>query len=264
VLLLHAQVRGTLHEHAGYEVEGEDGCFVCAFHTPEEAVEFGVELQRRLLEAAWSPEILRNKHCRPVSGKDGQVVLRGPRVKVGMCTADAEQAQPSPRTGRMEYFGPIMNHAARVANTAYGGQVLLHEATLDALDRDLLPDDVSLTPVGWHCLKGMRRAIRIAQASCPGCKENFPELCPGTGDAKLLPMVENVSSRGKGSSRGVANRNASLRAIRPRIAGGGSPSPTSSAAPPRNLDSSINSLERDSDSGQGQRLSDPVSTNHPP
>uniref|UniRef100_A0A7S1X1D4 Uncharacterized protein n=1 Tax=Tetraselmis chuii TaxID=63592 RepID=A0A7S1X1D4_9CHLO len=103
----------------------------------------------------------------------------------------------------------------------------------------------------------MRRAIRIAQASCPGCKENFPELCPGTGDAKLLPMVENVSSRGKGSSRGVANRNASLRAIRPRIAGGGSPSPTSSAAPPRNLDSSINSLERDSDSGQGQRLSDP-------
>jgi len=193
--LFNLYVRAALHAHGGYEVEGEDGCFVCAFGTPEEAVEFSVVLQRGLAQAVWKPEVLRSKHCKPIASQEGAVVLAGPRVKIGMCTADAEHAQPSPRTGKMEYFGPIMNHAARVASTAYGGQVLLHEATWEALDHDMLRSDIVLTACGRHRLKGMAKSIRITQASSPDCKQSFPRL--GTsGDEDLQPMLEYLTLKG--------------------------------------------------------------------
>jgi len=194
--LYNLHVRAALHAHGGYEVEGEDGCFVCAFGTPEEAVEFSVRLQNGLSQAGWNPELLRSKHCCRINNQEGDVVLAGPRSKIGMCTSDAEHAQPSPRTGKMEYFGPIMNHAARVASTAYGGQVLLHEATNEALDLDLLASDIVLTACGKHRLKGMKQSIKITQASVPGCKQNFPKL--GTsGDEDLQPMLEYLSTKGQ-------------------------------------------------------------------
>eukprot|EP00951_Prasinocladus_malaysianus_P014747 scaffold112383_cov52-Prasinocladus_malaysianus.AAC.1 len=52
---------------------------------------------------------------------------------VCVSTGDALRAEPSLRTGRMEYYGPIVNHAARVAAAAHGGQVLVHENTIVSL-----------------------------------------------------------------------------------------------------------------------------------
>ena len=114
-------------QHHGYEVEGEDGNFVCAFHSPVDAVPFAVAIQEGLLQVNWSEELLSSKWCNEERTADGKLSFRGMRLAIGMCTGNAMRAQPCVRTGKMEYYGPIMNHAARVATAAHGGQVMSHD-----------------------------------------------------------------------------------------------------------------------------------------
>lgn len=117
------QVRALLIQHHGYEMEGEDGSFVCAFQRSLDALTFSVKLQLELLKVAWSKELLDCPMMEPLYTMAGMPVFGGPRVKVGMCCGNPLRMQISSRTGRMEYFGPFMNHAARVASAAHGGQV---------------------------------------------------------------------------------------------------------------------------------------------
>jgi adenylate cyclase len=104
-------------------MEGEEGNFVCAFQRSLDALVFANELQLVLVELPWSAQLLGSPMACPHYSVGGRLVFRGLRVKVGMCSGTPSRVQVSPRTGRMEYFGPILNHAARVASAAHGGQV---------------------------------------------------------------------------------------------------------------------------------------------
>jgi hypothetical protein len=42
---------------------------------------------------------------------------------MGLEVGDVTDLRPCSRTGKAEYFGPLLNHAARIAQNAYGGQV---------------------------------------------------------------------------------------------------------------------------------------------
>ena len=108
VRTLQRVVRAKLLEHGGYEAEGEGVNFVAAFHSPVEAVAFSAAVQAGLLSAPWSSEVLDTSWGCVYCSASGQVTYRGLRLAVGMCTGDAVLALPSERTGRMEYFGPLM------------------------------------------------------------------------------------------------------------------------------------------------------------
>jgi adenylate cyclase len=123
-LFSHWQLRTVLIETAGYEVEGEGGNFVCAFHSALDALRFGVRLQEELLRVPWDGELLIMKEARAEWDSEGEPLYKGLRVAVGMCSGSARRMQPSARTGKIEYYGPLMNHAARVAIFAKGGQVI--------------------------------------------------------------------------------------------------------------------------------------------
>ena len=191
------QVRYQLQEHKGYEVEGEQGNFVCAFHTAADAVKFSVVIQEELLHVNWSEELLCSKWGYEQRTGDGEVSFRGLRLSIGMCTGNALRMQPCIRTGRMEYYGPIMNHAARVATAAHGGQVgligaplpsqspgrvlpemlavpsatvspqvLMHEASWKEIvsgDGSEIAD-VLFANMGKHQLKGISKLVFITQA----------------------------------------------------------------------------------------------------
>ena len=161
------QVRAALLPKRGYEVEGEEACHVLAFHTPEEAVEYAVLLQWLMRTATWSPRLLGLPGCSPVVGADGRTLMSGPQLKIGMCTGDAQIVQPSMRTGRVEYFGPLMNHAARTAARANGGQILLHGRTHSALDLARLDPSVSTKHLETITLKGIKSKVDIFEVSPP-------------------------------------------------------------------------------------------------
>ena len=120
---LHTQLRTLLIANNGYEMEGEDGTFVCAFKTSLDALDFSMDLQLSLMNVDWSTELLSVPMADERQTSAGQIVFRGLCVKVGMCTGKSARTQVSLRSGKIEYFGPLMNHAARVASAANGGQV---------------------------------------------------------------------------------------------------------------------------------------------
>ncbi len=54
--------------------------------------------------------------------RDGRVVLRGLRVRLGL-EAGPAAARLVPRTGRLDYTGRTMNRASRIASKAAQGAV---------------------------------------------------------------------------------------------------------------------------------------------
>src|SRR6267378_189613 len=61
-----------------------------------------------------------------------------------------------------DYFGAVLNRAARIMSAAHGGQVLLSAATAE-LVRGHLPEGVSLRELGEHRLKGLLNPERLLQ-----------------------------------------------------------------------------------------------------
>ncbi len=78
--------------------------------------------QARLLAADWPPQLLRHAPAAPLD-LEGVPVYRGLRVSMGMTGGQLLEVRPCGRSGRAEFFGPLLNQAARVASMANGGQV---------------------------------------------------------------------------------------------------------------------------------------------
>lgn len=94
------------------------------------------------------------------------------RVRMGVHTGDTET-----RSG--DFFGPVMNRAARIMAAGHGGQVLLSAAAAQAVDP--LPEDLSLIDLGMHRLKDLTQPEHLYQLSHPDLPANFPT--PNTLDS---------------------------------------------------------------------------------
>lgn len=59
-------VREYINKHSGYEINTEGDSFSIAFLDVPRAVLFCLDVQQRLLETNWPPEVLRLPTCKPV------------------------------------------------------------------------------------------------------------------------------------------------------------------------------------------------------
>jgi len=89
-------------------------------------------------------------------------------VRMALHTGAAEQ-----RDG--DYFGPALNHVARLLVAAHGGQTLLSQTTHE-LCCDRLPDGAALKSLGEHRLKDLIRPETVFQLCHPGLPEEFPNI----------------------------------------------------------------------------------------
>ena len=67
------------------------------------------------------------------------------------------------------YFGPVVNLAARVMSAAWGGQVLCTTAVADAVD-------VTTDPLGEHRLRDVPGTTTLLQVTVPGLRSDFPHV----------------------------------------------------------------------------------------
>ncbi|MGO8958954.1 MAG: LuxR C-terminal-related transcriptional regulator [Streptosporangiaceae bacterium] len=74
-----------------------------------------------------------------------------------------------------DYFGPVVNLAARLLAVGHGGQVLASRATYELL-ADRLHDGIGLRDLGEHRLKDLGRAERVFQVTGPGLADGFGVL----------------------------------------------------------------------------------------
>jgi predicted ATPase/class 3 adenylate cyclase/DNA-binding CsgD family transcriptional regulator len=74
-----------------------------------------------------------------------------------------------------DYFGPVVNRAARMLAAGHGGQLLVSGATCELLAARL-PHGIGLEDLGEHQLKDLGRAERVFQVTGPGLAGGFGPL----------------------------------------------------------------------------------------
>jgi len=134
---LHNEVmRRQLRMLGGYEVKTEGDAFMVSFPTATSALLWTFAVQQALLEVEWPSEVLESILGQEVFDTDGTVIFKGLSVRMG-----AHWGQPvcenDPVTRRMDYFGPMVNRAARISGEADGGQITVSADFISEIQRCL-------------------------------------------------------------------------------------------------------------------------------
>jgi class 3 adenylate cyclase len=139
-----AVMRAALHRHGGYEVKTEGDAFMVAFASPLQAVRFCLDAQRQLHEQPWSPELLQLPEA------EERPAMRGIRVRMGVHVGEPEARADGEQ---VDYFGPMVNRAARIGGAGHGGQVLVSGEAWQEVQAQLA--GAAATPLGTFKLKGL-------------------------------------------------------------------------------------------------------------
>ncbi|KAJ1024548.1 hypothetical protein NDA13_004479 [Ustilago tritici] len=137
-------LRRQLRTIGGYEVKTEGDAFMVSFPSVTAALLWCFTVQQQLLQEDWPHEILDSEDGKEVYDQSGELIHRGLSVRMGIhwgrpvCEAD-------PITRRMDYFGPMVNRAARISGAADGGQILASKDVIKELQGLLGTFDESST-----------------------------------------------------------------------------------------------------------------------
>jgi hypothetical protein len=135
-LAAHDEVlRGAIEGHGGWLFKHTGDGVCAAFASPKSAVDAAIAAQRKL-------EL---------------------PVRMGMATGEAELRGA-------DYFGTVLNRAARVMAAGHGGQILL-----DGLTAGLL-GGVGLVDLGPRRLRDLAQPVQVFQVLSSGLRTEFPPL----------------------------------------------------------------------------------------
>jgi predicted ATPase/class 3 adenylate cyclase len=155
-LAAHDEVLCTAIEaHGGFMFKHTGDGVCAAFASPRSAVDAAVTAQRAL-------EL---------------------PVRMGIATGEAELRGA-------DYFGAVLNRAARVMAAGHGGQILLVESTAGLLS------GVDLVDLGPRRLRDLPTAVGLFQVRAPGLRTDFPALrALDAGPGNLRPAVTSFIGR---------------------------------------------------------------------
>src|SRR3981189_664120 len=155
-LLAHDEVlRNAIESHGGFLFSHTGEGVVAAFASPKSAVDAAVAAQRAL-------EL---------------------PVRMGIATGEAEL-----RDG--DYFGTVLNRAARVMAAGHGGQILLADSAAGLLS------GVDLVDLGPRRLRDVPVPVGVFQVRAPGLQMEFPPLrALDTTPGNLRPATTSLIGR---------------------------------------------------------------------
>src|SRR6516225_2399906 len=135
-LATHDEVLGSaIDEHGGFLFKHTGDGVCAAFISPKSAVDAAVEAQLKL-------EL---------------------PVRMGIATGEAELREA-------DYFGAVLNRAARVMAAGHGGQILLADSTASLLS------GVDLVDLGPRRLRDLPTSVQLFQVHAEGLRTDFPPL----------------------------------------------------------------------------------------
>ena len=128
----HNLMRRQLRLDGGYEVKTEGDSFMVSFQSIAAALAWAFNCQIGLLSQEWPRELLECKDGKVAYDSEGNLVERGLRVRMGIHWG-APQCERDPITGRMDYYGPMVNRAARINASADGGQLMASQDVINEI-----------------------------------------------------------------------------------------------------------------------------------
>jgi predicted ATPase/class 3 adenylate cyclase len=143
-------LRSAIEGAGGFVFKTVGDAFCAAFSTAPAALDAALDAQKALGGQAWPTS-------RPV------------RVRMGLHTGVCEERDA-------DYFGPVVNRAARLEAAAHGGQVLVSGATAELLAGRQFAAGVRLRDLGPHRLKDLGRAEQVFQLEAEFLEPSFPPL----------------------------------------------------------------------------------------
>lgn len=156
VLTAHdAIMRSAITRCGGYEVKTEGDAFMVAFPDATSALNWCVDVQLALAEHPWPADV--------------QELLGTLLVRMGLHTGEPD-CRPHPTTGAMDYFGPMVNRAARIASAGFGGQILASQAAI----RSARLDRVEVARLGHYLLKGLSEPEELHEVRIPDLARVHP------------------------------------------------------------------------------------------
>jgi predicted ATPase/class 3 adenylate cyclase len=142
-------MRSEIEAAGGYVFKTVGDAFCAAFWTAAAAVTAALTAQQRLGTESW-----------PTS----KPIL----VRMGLHTGVSEERDS-------DYFGPVVNRAARLEAAAHGGQVLISGTTAELLAGSL-PPGAGLRDLGLHRLKDLGRPEQVFQLEATFLTADFPPV----------------------------------------------------------------------------------------
>ena len=153
--------RGAVEQNRGRIVKATGDGFHAVFNDPLDALAATMQLQLSLID----PEATAG------------VPLR---VRCGLHAGVDERRDN-------DFFGPVVNRAARIMSAAHGGQILLSQAVA-ALAGERLPEGVSLRSLGAVRLRDLTNSEPVYQVMHPQLRQEFPALRSLEGTPNNLPQ----------------------------------------------------------------------------
>jgi predicted ATPase/class 3 adenylate cyclase len=155
-LSAHDEVlRSAIEAHGGFLFKHTGDGVCAAFASPTSAVDAAVAAQRTLVLP----------------------------VRMGIATGEAELRE-------RDYFGAVLNRAARVMAAGHGGQILLAESTAGLLS------GVDLLDLGPRRLRDVPTPVGVFQVRAPGLRAEFPPLrALDASPGNLRPAVTSFIGR---------------------------------------------------------------------
>jgi predicted ATPase len=155
-LVAHDEVlRSEIEAHGGFLFSHTGDGVVAAFASPKAAVDAAVAAQQKLQLP----------------------------VRMGIATGEAEL-----RDG--DYFGTVLNRAARIMAAGHGGQLLVADSTA------VLLSGVDLVSLGSRRLRDLPNPITVFQLRAPGLRTDFPPLrTADVAPGNLRPVATGLIGR---------------------------------------------------------------------
>jgi predicted ATPase/class 3 adenylate cyclase len=161
-LVRHDQIlREAVERLRGIVVKTTGDGVHAVFQDPHDAVAASVEAQIALADYASTEGLALHVRC-------------------GMHAGVSERSED-------DYFGSVVNRAARIMSAANGGQVLVSQTVADLI-RDRLPSGVSLRDLGAVRLRGLSGVEHLYQVEHAKLRCDFPALRSLEGMPNNLPL----------------------------------------------------------------------------
>eukprot|EP00668_Euglena_longa_P010897 GGOE01013212.1.p1 GENE.GGOE01013212.1~~GGOE01013212.1.p1 ORF type:complete len:370 (-),score=105.86 GGOE01013212.1:258-1325(-) len=171
----HELIRKVIAKHQCYEVKTIGDSFMCAVHTPQQAVGLALAIQTTLHHHDWGTEDIDLLYAGDVAPQNSASCWNGLRVRVGIHFGLGD-IQFDDVTKAYDYYGTVVNTAARIESACHGGQVGVSQEVFDAVQDSL--SDVVWCDLGCQPLRGLTEGTHLFQALPAGplaCRK-FPPL----------------------------------------------------------------------------------------